>query len=137
MTDGPTTMNGPLHTSEATINDREMIASFATPDQAAAVRQQLIQAGIAADRVCVTDHATNDTTARQAGKPADDTLIGRVREAILPDDGAKSTLAAVQNDDAILTLKPLPEEVEMAVSIIEKAGPSHFDADLERWRNAG
>ena len=72
-----------------------------------------------------------------ATRPADPGILGQLREAILPEDSETATRAAVRNDEAVLTLRPLPEEVEMAVSVLKEAKPSHFDADLELWRNAG
>ncbi len=44
---------------------------------------------------------------------------------------------AARNDDVILELRPLPEEVEMAVQLIQASNPPHFGGELERWRNKG
>ena len=137
MTDGPTTMNGPLHTDEATLDDRAMAASFATPDAARAAQQALIDAGIDAARISIVEHAAGSPGIQQAAVPRDPGIIGRIREAILPEDSESATRAALRNDDAVLTLRPLPGEVEIAVRVLQAAKPSHFDADLERWRNAG
>ena len=136
MTDGPTTMNGPLHTDEATVDNRAMVAAFATPAAAQAAKLSLIDAGIAADRIAIIDHAAGSAQAQAATQPADPSILGRLREAIMPEDSERATRAAVRNDDAILTLRPMPEEVEMAVSVLKAAKPSHFDADFELWRNA-
>ena len=137
MTDGPTTMNGPLHTDEATVDDRAMVATFSTPAAAQAAKQSLIDAGLDADRIAITDHAAGSAQVQAVTQPADAGILGRLREAILPEDSENATRAAVRNDDAVLTLRPLPGEVEMAVSVLKAAKPSHFDADLELWRNAG
>ncbi len=137
MTDGPTTMNGPLHTDEATVDDRAMVATFSTPAAAQAAKQSLIESGIAADRIAIIDHAADSAQTQGAITPADPGILGRLREAILPDDSERATRAAVRNDDAVLTVRPLPSEVEMAVGVLKAAKPSHFDADLELWRNAG
>ena len=138
MTDGPTTINGPLHTPEADIGDRAMTASFATPAEAQAARQALIDAGIAADRITLAEHAAESPAVQEAMRPADSgSIVGRIREAILPDDSQTGTRDAARNDDAILNVRPSKEEVETAVRVLEAAKPRMFDADLERWRNAG
>jgi hypothetical protein len=137
MTDGPTTMNGPLHTDDANLDDRAMVASFATPDAAHAARQALVDAGIDAGRITIADHAAGNADIERVTKPADEGILGRIREAILPEDSETATRAALRNDDAVLTLRPLKQEVETAVRVLQAAKPSHFDADLERWRNAG
>ncbi len=118
MAEGPTTVNGPLHAPEATVNDRLISATFATAGDADLARDRLVQAGIAA-----------------AEKPADRGLIATIREAVSPEDSNTAFRDAARNDDAILELRPLPEEVEMAVQLIQASNPTHFDADLERWRN--
>lgn len=137
MSDTPTTENGPLHTHEATLDDRAMTASFATPEAAHSAKQALVGAGIDAGRIELTEHAASSAAVQEAVKPADDSIIGRIREAVLPDDSEQATRAALRNDDAILVLRPLPEEVETAIRILQAAKPTRFDADLERWRNAG
>ena len=137
MTDGPTTMNGPLHTDEATVDDRAIVASFATPTAAQAAKQSLIEAGIDAGRIAIVDHAAGSARIQSATQPADPGILGRIREAILPEDSETATRAAMRSDDAVLTLRPLPGEVEAAVRILKASNPSHFDADLELWRNAG
>jgi hypothetical protein len=136
MTDGPTTMNGPLHTDEANLDDRAMVASFSTSAAALAAKQTLIDAGVASDRIDIVEHAAGSPEAQAVTSPADPGILGRLREAILPEDSERLTRAAVRNDDAVLTLRPLPSEVEMAVGVLKAAKPSHFDADLELWRNA-
>ena len=57
MTNGPTTMNGPLHTDQATLDDRAMVATFSTSAAALAAKQALIDAGVAADRIEIVEHA--------------------------------------------------------------------------------
>lgn len=136
MTEGPTTMNGPLHTDEADLGDRAIVASFATPQDAKAAQDALTNAGIDAARITIMDHAAGSPSAQAATQPADQGILGRLREAILPEDSENATRAAVQNDEAILALRPLPHEVENAVRILQASHPTHFDADLERWRNA-
>ena len=136
MTEGPTTMNGPLHSDDATLDDRAMMASFATPEAAEAAKQALIEAGIDAGRIGIIAHAAGSEAVQAATAPADDSIVGRIREAILPEDSEAATRAASRNDDAVLTLRPLPAEVETAVRVLQAAKPTRFDADLERWRNA-
>jgi hypothetical protein len=137
MTDGPTTMNGPLHTDQANLDDRAIVATFATADAAAAAYRALMEAGIDSARVNVTDHAADDPAVQGVRRPADDSIIGRIREAVLPEDSETATRAALRHDDAIVTVRPLREEVETVVRVLEAAKPTHFDAALERWRNAG
>lgn len=135
MSDGPTTMNGPLHTPEADLGDRLMTASYATAAAAQVARQMLIDAGIAAERVTVADHAATTPEVQQSTAAPDQGILGRIREAVLPDDSQTATHAAIRSDDAILQVRPSPEEVEVAVQTIQASNPARFDADLERWRN--
>jgi hypothetical protein len=137
MTEGPTTENGPLHSDEATVEDREMVAYFSTPAAAQAAKQSLIEAGFKAGQIDVVDHAAGSAQIQAATQPADPGIIGRLREAVLPDDSQTATRVALRDDDAVLTLRPTREQVETAVAILKGAEPSHFDADLELWRNAG
>ena len=138
MTDqSPTTMNGPLHTPEANIDDRLMRASYASASDAEAARNLLIQNGIAADRISLVQNAADSAGVQAALQPKDTGVIAKVRDALLPDDSNMATAKAAKNSDAILEIRPTKEEVEMAVRIIESSNPSHFDASLERWRNAG
>lgn len=134
---GPTTMNGPLHTPEADLGDRLITASYSTPAQAEAARQILIKAGIAADRIVVAAHAAAAPELQQSTSAPDQGILGRLREAVLPDDSQTATHAAMRNDDAMLQVRPLREELELVVSTIQSSNPARFDADLERWRNAG
>jgi len=136
MPDEPTTMNGPLHTAEADLGDRLMTASYATPTEAYQARERLIAAGIAAGRIVVADHSAASPEIQAATAPPDDGLLGRIREAVLPEDGLTATRAAFRRDDAILQVRPLPGEVELAVRTIQATKPARFDAALERWRNA-
>ena len=131
MTKGPTTSNGPL--DEAMLADRSITASFADLAAARAARDALIAAGIDGDRVDLADQTGIDSAPPQA----DPGLFGRIRDMALPDDGETALRSAIHHDETILTLRPLPAEVERAVTILAAASPSHFDADLERWRNAG
>ncbi len=132
MAEGPTTMNGPLHTDEASLSDREITAYFASADQARTVQQALIAAGIPADRIAVS--TTSADAAHLA--PADQTIIGKIRETILPDDSQRATRDAVASGDTRLVVVPSVETVDQVVDIIQAGKPHHFDADLERWRNS-
>jgi len=137
MTNSPTTENGPLHTPEATLDDRLIRATYATADGAQAARQRLIEGGLAAERISIVSDAAGSDTVQAALEPKDEGVLARIREAILPDDSNTATLKAARNNEAILEVRPTKDEVESAVWIIEASGPSHFDADLERWRSAG
>ncbi len=137
MAEGPTTINGVLHAPEASLDDREMTASFATPAAADAARQQLIAAGIAAERITLAGQATATPQQQADANPPDASIFGRIRQTVLPDDGNNALRAAAHDGDAVLTLRPLKAEVEMAVGILRAASPTHFDADLELWRNLG
>jgi hypothetical protein len=137
LTDSPTTENGPLHTTEATLDNRMIRATFASSSDAQAARTRLIQGGMAPDRVNVVDSAAESPGVQANLQPADKGVVARVREAILPDDSNTATINAAKHNEAVLELHPTKEEVEFAVRIIEESNPSHFDARLERWRNAG
>jgi hypothetical protein len=137
MTEGPTTMNGPLHSDGATVEDREMVAYFSTPEAARSARQALIDAGVEPTQIEIADHAANSAQVQSAIAPADPGILGRLREAVLPEDSQTATRTAIRDDDAVLTLRPTPDQVETAVGILKAANPSRFDADLELWRNAG
>ena len=135
MTEGPTTMNGPLHTPNVTLDDRLISASFPSREAAQSAQARLTAAGVAADRIAISGNAAQDPAARAASIHADDGIIGRIREAILPEDSERAHRDAVRDQDAILEVRPLPGEVEQVVSILEASNPSSFDASLERWRN--
>jgi hypothetical protein len=137
MTEGPTTMNGPLHSDDATVDDRAMLAYFSTPAEAQAAKQALIDAGIEAGRIDVADHAAESAQVQSATTQADPGILGRLREAILPEDSQTATRAAIREDDAVLTLRPTRAQVEIAVGVLNAAKPNRFDADLELWRIAG
>jgi hypothetical protein len=136
MTDVPTTENGPLHTPDATFNDRLIQATFKTPDEARATRDRLVQSGISPDRVRVIYDAAESGDVNDTLRPEDQTLFGRLREKILPDDSNTATSRAAAQHEAVLEVHPTQEEVEKAVQIIEGSNPSRFDPRLERWRNA-
>ncbi len=135
MTEGPTTMNGPLHTPNVALDDRLISATFASSEAALLARQRLIGAGIAEDRVLVGSEAERDRGVAESTEPSDQNLIGCIREAIVPEDSERQKRAAVSHDDALLEVRPPTELVEIAVQIIEQSSPKRFDADLERWRN--
>jgi hypothetical protein len=137
MTKGPTTVNGPLHTDDAAMDDRAMVAYFPSPAAAQSARQALMDAGIAPGQIDIAEHAADSTLVQSAREPADPGILGRLREAVLPEDSQGATRSAIRNDEALLTLRPTREQVEVAVEILKAAKPSHFDADLELWRNAG
>ena len=137
MSESPTTENGPLHTEEATLDDRLIRATYKTADEAQAARALLIKGGLAADRVIVVDDAAGSADVQAALQPKDQGIVARIRETIMPDDSSAATLNAIKQHEAILELRPTKEEVDMAVKIIEGSNPSRFGAELERWRNAG
>ena len=132
MATGPTAFNGPLHTDEASLSDRRIEAYFASAAEAKATQDALIAAGIPADRVNITEA---DAVASNLA-PADNTVIGRIREAVLPDDSKQATRKAVREGGVILTVWPGQDHTDRAVDIIQAGKPSHFDAGLERWRNS-
>lgn len=136
-TDGPTTMNGPLATRVDSLDDRLVSAQFATADAACAARQALLAAGIDSSAIHIIPHAANAPDLLSAVQPADATLFGRLRDAILPDDGEAGARAAIRHDAAILNVQPRRGQVETVVQVIEASNPIRFDANLERWRNAG
>jgi len=135
MTEGPTTMNGPLHTPNVAMDDRLISATFASQEAAQSARASLLAAGVAEDHVAISGHAAGDPAAKAASVHADGGMMGRIREAILPEDSERQHRDAVRNDDAILEVRPMPDQVERVVSILEASNPSSFDASLERWRN--
>jgi hypothetical protein len=135
MTDGPTTENGPLHTTQADLDNRLITATFASPADADAARDRLVHAGIDPARIAVVGHAAAEPHVRAALQPRDTGVISMIREALSPEDSNTALRDAVRKDDAILELRPWLEEVELAVEIIQASNPTHFDADLQRWRN--
>lgn len=150
MTQGPTTDNGPLHTPEATLDDRRMTATFRSLAEAEAARGALLAAGLAEGSVTIAGQGAEqgaeqggasqggvDPSLAQAIEAPDRSLLGRLREAILPDDSTTALRDAAARHEAVLTVRPAKEQVETAVRVIEAAHPHHFDAALERWRNAG
>ncbi len=131
MAEGPTTFNGPLHDDAASVDARQIKAFFATRQDAEAARDALVADGLGAGQVSI---AEPDAAAVQ---PADDTLIGKIREAVLPDDGQRADRAAVRENLVALTVTPgSTSNVDRLVGIIQAAKPRHFDAALERWRNS-
>ena len=135
MTEGPTTMNGPLHTPNVALDDRLISATFANSQAAHAAKEKLVGAGIPEGSVLIGSHADRDQGVAASTEPSDKNIIGRIREAILPEDSERQERSAVANDDALLEVRPPADLVEAAVRIIEQSGPTRFDADLERWRN--
>lgn len=137
MTESPTTENGPLHTEEATLDDRLIRATYKTAEEAQSARALLVQNGVAEDRVTVINDAGGSADVQAALQPKDQGILARIRDTIVPDDSSAATINAAKQHEALLELRPTKEEVEMAVKIIEGSNPSRFDAALERWRNAG
>ena len=135
MTQGPTTENGPLHTPEATLEDRSMTATFRSMADAESARSALLAAGFADGSVVLSGGASAGV--QHAVEAPDQSLLGRLREAVMPDDSTTALRDAASNNEAVLTLRPEAAQVEDAIRIIQAASPHHFDADLERWRNAG
>ena len=131
MATGPTTMNGPLHTDEASL-DRKITAYFATAEQAGATREALLGAGLRPEQVDIAPAAAQSANL----EPADQTLVGRIREAVLPDDGETATRMAAKKGDFLLVVMPEHGEIDRVIDTIRAGRPAHFDADLERWRNS-
>lgn len=132
MAEGPTTFNGPLHDDAVALDARRMKAFFATRQEADATRDALLAAGLDAARITVTN-AEADTAAL---RPADNTIIGKIREAILPDDSQQADRAAIHDHLVTLTVIPHEDDADRIVDIIQAGKPRSFDADLERWRNS-
>ena len=68
--------------------------------------------------------------------PADESVIGYIREALLRDDGQTGKRNAIANNDVMLTVMPHDGQVDRIVDIIQANNPHHFDPALERWRNS-
>ena len=134
MTDSPTTENGPLHTPDATLDERLIHATFKTPDDAQIARERLIQGGIAADRVSVIDASVDSPDVRAALEAKDQGRFARLRETILLDDNNTATTNAVKHHEASLELRPTKEEFDLVVKLSRTA--TYSNAHLERWRNA-
>ncbi len=143
MSQGPTTENGPLHTPEATLEDRSMTATFRSRAEAESARTALLAAGFADGSIVLAGGGGAAGGGAEGGglnhaiEAPDQSLLGRLREAVLPDDSTTALRDAAAKDETVLTLRPAAEQVETAIGIIQAAGPHHFDAALERWRNAG
>jgi hypothetical protein len=135
MTEGPTTENGPLHATQADLADRLITATFASPAAADAARARLVHAGIDPARIAVVANAAAEPQVHATLQPRDTGVISRIREVLSPEDSNTALRDAVRQNDAILELRPWLEEVELAVEIIQASNPTHFDADLQRWRN--
>jgi hypothetical protein len=134
MTQGPTTENGPLHDPAVTLDDRSMTATFRTRAEAEAARSTLLAAGFAEASIVLAGQGDG---LQHAVEAPDQSLFGRLREAVLPDDSTTALRDAAARDETVLTLRPAAGQVEAAVQILQAANPHHFDAALERWRNAG
>ena len=132
MAEGPTTFNGPLHDDAASVDTREIVAFFKTEAEAAQTRDALLADGV--DQARVTIRPAAATTSGLA--PADDTLLGHIREAILPDDSTRATRAAADAHEVMLVVVPGADDADQIVARIQAGKPSRFDADLERWRNS-
>ena len=132
MAEGPTTFNGPLHDDAASLDARQIKAFFATRQEAEATRDALVTSGLDAGRVAITEADAEAAALR----PADDTLVGKIREAVLPDDGQRGERAAVREHLVALTVTPADSDADRIIGIIQAGKPRRFDADLERWRNS-
>jgi hypothetical protein len=132
MTQGPTTTNGPLDAPEADINVRRVVAYFTTQQEAEAAQAALVDAGVSSAHITITA-AIGDQSDLE---PADKSIIGHIREALLPDDGQVGKRAAIDSNDFALTVLPHDGEVDQIVDIIQASNPHHFDPALERWRNS-
>ena len=137
VNDGPTVVHGLLSNQPEMLDDRHITAQFADEAAASAARHALLAAGIADSEIQIIPHAAQSREAKADTKPADDTLIGRIREAVLPDEASAGARAAVETDAAILNVTPTREQVETVVRTLQASNPTRFDADLERWRNKG
>ncbi|WP_158743195.1 hypothetical protein, partial [Acidisphaera sp. L21] len=56
-------------------------------------------------------------------EPADQSIIGHIREALLPDDGQVGKRAAIADNDVTLTVLPQDGEVDRIVDIIQASNP--------------
>lgn len=128
MDEGPTTMNGPLHTPHVALDDKLMSATFAGRPQAEAAQASLIQAGIDAGMIAIVDQPGT-------GAPAEQSVLGHLREAVLPEDSEQQRRSAQHGGDVLLEVRPGNSDINAVIRIIQAAGPQKFDADLERWRN--
>jgi hypothetical protein len=52
-------------------------------------------------------------------EPADDTILGKIREAILPDDGQTASRAATRDAHVMLTVIPEEATVDQVVHILQ------------------
>ncbi|WP_158745661.1 hypothetical protein [Acidisphaera sp. L21] len=132
MTQGPTTINGPLHTPEADTGAQRVVAYFANRQHAEATRFALIDAGISEGQISVLEVRAE----RIDLEPTDKSLIGQIREALLPDDGQTGKRDAIADNDVVLRVWPQDGEADRIVDIIQASNPHHFDPALERWRNS-
>ncbi|WP_158742777.1 hypothetical protein [Acidisphaera sp. L21] len=132
MTQGPTTTNGPLDTPEADLSVRRVVAYFATQQEAEAAKSALVGAGITSTQITITAARGSQSDL----EPADKSIIGHIREALLPDDGQVGKRAAIAANDVTLTVLPQDDEVDRIVDVIQASNPHHFDPALERWRNS-
>ena len=134
MTQGPTTENGPLHDPATTLEDRSMTATFRSRAEAEAARSSLLAAGFAEGSIVLAGQGAG---LQHAVEAPDQSLLGRLREAVLPDDSTTALRDAAARDETVLTVRPSAAQVETAVQVLQAANPHHFDAALERWRNSG
>ncbi len=133
---GPTTVNGLLHDPATTLDDRRIVAFYDTAAEAAAARDRLVEAGIGAARIAVAEAGADAVTAANARAP-DQGIVGKLREALLPDDDTTVHREAVARGQHVLTVVPQAADTDQVVTLLQATGPRHFDARLERWRNAG
>ena len=135
--DRPTTENGPLHDPTVDMGDRRIVAMFETIEGARTARQALLDSGVTDDRINLMESAAQDVNASASARPADDSLVGKLRAAVLPDDDTTTYSEGVRRGLPMLTVHPRAEEVDAVIRALEAAKPLHFDPRLERWRNTG
>ena len=133
MSQSPTTENGPLHDPDVDLGDRSMTATFRSRAEAESARAALLAAGFADGSIVLA--GSGDAGLGHAVEAPDQSILGRLREAVLPDDSTTALRDAAANGETVLTLRPAADQVESAIGILQAANPHHFDAALERWRN--
>ena len=136
MDDKPTIENGPLHDPETTLGDRRIVVFYDDADQAGRARKVLIQAGVEEGRIEVNARAEGDDEIAASACLPDRSLVGRLRDALVPDETTKLPREAIRDGQAIMAIVPRPEDTDRIVAIVETTHPRHFDARLERWRNS-
>ena len=78
-------------------------------------RAALLAAGFADGSVTLAGGASGSV--QHAVAAPDQSLLGRLREAVLPDDSTTALRDAASNDETVLTLRPEAAQVEDAIRI--------------------